>query len=400
MRTSNRFLYTAILFTVLSALACGCSRKNLPDKKTNEALGAVYQIGVTQDDHPWKQVMGIYGLGNRFVVIDSATQDRIQAISLLQQGISQELLLTDKSGAYFSGKAGGKEGERFRNQFVGVLTDAKVTSKEVFISNHGEEIELDSLARRAFLSLDPAEFATSIPYIPGSKGNDLGWSLLTLARINLLTFTWENIKGKRVNGTDILAAALDRKISWGPYSGLMEQLGIAAAVRTYKMNILIEKTAEYEALKKRGVAGDPPILSSIKVDGIWSEASKHKEEVISTLQKNQWADGTFGSSWHKEKSKPKNAKDAILYTGCTLDFLAEALDDSQLNDPWVTSTVNALANLLVDNKGILSEEVDASMHSAHALMRYKERLKNIGKPVQTEVYFNDETDLDNPGCCK
>ncbi|MFA6449003.1 MAG: hypothetical protein WCX65_06040 [bacterium] len=372
-------IFLILLTGVVFSTSCG----NRMTKKINNAWMAADRVTVTTDADPWKLVEGIYGYGDRYVVVDAVTQKRQQALSVISSGVFPDLIKFDNRGPYFEGKAGGKEAEQHRNQFLADLIVAQIDNETTFVLQNGDTAGLGQFTQRAMEKIDLADFAPSVPLATGPQGNELGWTLIAFSKANLVTSKWATETGKIVSFEDLLEAALARPVDWGSYEGLIEQLGIAVSVNEYKRFKLAEAFAEYESAKKkdRRFKGEAPAMESVALLGVWEKAQKHVDQVVEMLKKNQNSNGSFSKFWYEKTQKPENAGELILYSGHALDLLDEALPDSRLEEPWVRLSVDELANSILDNRYKLEDKFWAAAHAAHALKAYQFRIKNKGKPM-------------------
>ncbi len=368
----------AAVMLLIGATSCG---RRIPGSIKNAWLAAS-RISVTTDDEPWKMAEGVYGLGSRFVVTDAVTQQRRQAVAYIASGVIPGLVKADQYGAYFAAKAGKKPGELHRNEFLADFLEADVEPLTSFVSDKkGSMPSMIEFTRRAMITLEPKAFSAKDDVILGPDGNELGWTLIVLAKAGQVTSSWLNVYERQVTMEEVLSVALSRPIEWGSYSGLIEQMGIARALRAYKIYKLNEDIAAYNAekQKKKSGLGAPPTLETVVASGKWYDAEKHTKRVVKIMKKNQNDDGSFSKLWYRKKAAPANAEETILYTGQALDFLAVALDDKEIREPWVRKAAMATAKAINNNRYQLDGKNWAAMHAMHALRAYMDRLNDIGK---------------------
>lgn len=365
-------------------------------KKAAKGWMAAQRPFVTTDDEPWKMFEGIYAFGANFLMVDSVTQERTQALSYIAAGSISGLIKKDAVGPYFAGRVGKSTGEPHRNQFLADLISARVDSNTDFVTDTGDTAQILEFTNRAMQKVDPDTLAASNTLITGLDGNELGWTLIAFSRAQLVLSSWTNEKGRQVYFTDLLQVALDRPIEWGSDEGLNEQIGIAVALYEYKKNRLSEALAAYDAFKKKnvGAAGEKPAIDTIELRGIWKEAQDHVDKVIAILKKNQNFDGTFSKSWHTAKKPSRDLGELLLFTGQALDFLAVALNDNQLKEDWMRKTVTGLSGAIIKNKYRLQDKNWALTRAAHALMFYRFRIMNTGNPFPKSPDGTSKS-----GCC-
>jgi len=398
--TGSAAILTLLLCFALN-FCSSCSRHEIIDQ-IDDTIALAYRVPVTTDDEPWKMVEGVYGFGSLFSIKDAVTQEHHRAVMYLDGIKMPGLIKEDRYGPYFTAETRTGRAVMHRNHFTGAMVYAGVDAYTSFTSDDGGYNTLNDFLRRSAMMLDIEELSESSEVITGPDGNELGWTLLMIAGSNLVTAEWMNHKGRAVKTDQIVELALSRPIEWGSYNGLMEQFGIAAALRSYRMYRLREELAAYEAETKKEEPGamPRPDLYSVELEGIWIETESHVEEVVELMKQNQRKLGGFDAGWAGggEGEREADASEIALYTGHALDFLAVALPDDSLEDPWVLSAVDRLATVVRDNRFQLYDDVWALAHAAHALKAYKQRLENKGKPIEFEKPFDDSIP-ESHSCC-
>lgn len=372
----------AVAVVAVMVMASSCGDRSI-HKKINGAVADLQNVTVTTDDHTSRIVDCIYGFGSRFVMLDAVTQERVQAMGHLGGAAAVGFALEDAYGPYFAPAEEGKPGNQYRDQYLSMIIDSGADINTGFVVPSGEERSVDRFVRRAVAVLDPAQIAYQTDPVDGINGNQLGWTLMMLADVDMVTAEWL-LPDKRKTGTaDFVNIAMGRPMDWGAFSGLIEQQGIAAAYRAFKMNSLIEETSYYEAQKKenKGKAGKAPLYDSIIMSGEWAEVEKHVKETLSLLEKNRNDDGTFSRYWNASVKPEDKVLDVILYTALALEVINEGASDKDIVAPWVKSSVVRLTNLVRENRFELHDNSFVMSHAARSLRGYRERLKTRSKPV-------------------
>lgn len=376
---------TLAAIAVLVVMASSCGDRSI-QKKINGAVADLQNVTVTTDDHTSRIVDCIYGFGSRFVMLDAVTQERIQAMGHLGGAAAIGFALEDAYGPYFAPAEEDKPGAHYRDQYLSMIIDSGADINTGFVVPSGEERTVDRFVRRSIAILDPAQIAYQTEPVEGINGNQIGWTLMMLADIDMASAEWM-LHDKRKTGTaDFVSIAMNRPRNWGAYSGMIEQQGIAAVYRSYKMNSMIEETSYYEAQKKenKGKAGKPPLYDTVTVTGFWLDVEKHVKETLDLLEKNRSDDGTFSRNWSESKKPEDKALDVILYTSLALEIINEAASDKELTAPWIKTSVVRLANLVRENRFEIHDNSFVMSHAARALRNYRNRLKKRSNPVSVE----------------
>jgi hypothetical protein len=248
--------------------------------------------------------------------------------------------------------------------------------------------------------IDPTAMSASDELVTGPYGNELGWTLIAFSHSNLHKSVWRNYKNRDMGMETLLSIAISRPIDWGSYEGLVEQAGIATALRTYMVNRLAEEKALSEAESKKGgsgKSGPAPDMRGLELKGTWDGARKHVSGVIEIMRENQNADGTFSATWHSGKQRADNEIDAILYTALALDFMGWALYDDELRDEMPRKAAKALIKSVEKlTPEILSENYFAASSAGRALRQHNDRLIALGGKA---ARYNPEAAPDDSACC-
>ena len=154
-----------------------------------------------------------------------------------------------------------------------------------------------------------------------------------------------------------------------------EGLGGAACGGTHRLIGLAMAVKRYQAWKRSRGEDD-------KLSGAWQEAHGVVRTAIATVKEFQNADGSFSASWLERSSTNFEFNDRISKSGHTLEFLAIALTDDELTQPWVIKAVAHLCELF-DRTQKLEIECGGLYHAAHGLVVYRER--RWGKFVSATV---------------
>ncbi len=389
----------AVVLALSSVALSSCGDRLV--KGNNKAWMALFNTPLSTQDEPWKLVEGIRAFGPRFSVPDSITAEREQAIALVAGGIAKGLKVEkDPMGAYFAAADGFPAPEEHRDQFIARLTGAPTDLTFSFIAKVGEPVQLDLFVRRAMTYIDPYSMSASDELVTGQYGNELGWTLAAFSHSNLHKTIWRNYKNRDMGMETLLSVAISRPVNWGSYEGLIEQAGIATALRTYMVNRLDEEKSLSEAERKKDESkksGPAPDMRGLELKGTWDGARKHVNGVLETMRQNQNPDGTFSATWHSGKQRADNETDAILYTALALDFMGWAMYDDELRDEMPRKAAKALIKSVEKlTPEILSENYFAAASAGRALRQYNDRLIALGGKA---ARYNPEAAPDDSACC-
>jgi hypothetical protein len=106
--------------------------------------------------------------------------------------------------------------------------------------------------------------------------------------------------------------------------------------------------------------------------GVWASADQRIQEYIEKAKSLQNPDGSFSGNFYRNNNQPVDTNRVLTTTGHTLEFLAIALPERRLAEPWVQNAVSKLCDALNDFKS--KQEIGPVYHSLDALILYQERL--------------------------
>jgi hypothetical protein len=106
---------------------------------------------------------------------------------------------------------------------------------------------------------------------------------------------------------------------------------------------------------------------------VWKEISEATVKHHDLAKKHQNADGSFSTDFFVGPANVNDAQRRINTTGHTLEWLALALSDQELREPWMQSAANAAALQILDLQGSPIEG-GSLYHSVHGLLIYYARV--------------------------
>jgi len=109
-----------------------------------------------------------------------------------------------------------------------------------------------------------------------------------------------------------------------------------------------------------------------KLTGGWKKAEDLIQDSLKKARAYQQPDGSFSANLFVRPCSSPEVDTTLHSTGHTLEWLAVALTDQQLREPWVTAAVNRLCQLLEDNAN-RPLDCGALYHAARGLKLYRER---------------------------
>jgi hypothetical protein len=110
-----------------------------------------------------------------------------------------------------------------------------------------------------------------------------------------------------------------------------------------------------------------------KTVGVWKDVEACIARFKALARKYQNRDGSFSTNYFRGPGNVRDTQQRMATTGHILEWLALALSDAELREPWVQDAVNALVLMILENraKGL---DGGALYHAAHGLEIYRARV--------------------------
>ncbi|HWC88098.1 MAG TPA: ADP-ribosylation factor-directed GTPase activating protein isoform b [Pirellulales bacterium] len=227
---------------------------------------------------------------------------------------------------------GTKVGEGHKDQWIG------------YISQCGAKLDHPiKVGNRTFAVRDLVTQAQWDVY----DGMEATWTLMALSTYLPLDATWKAKDGSQWTIERLVGMEAAQNINESACGGSHRLYGLATALRHYR------------------ATGKP-------LTGAWLAAQEKIDQCIALAQQNQQPDGSFSTNYFQRASTNPDIALRLNTTGHTIEFLAMALDEKQLTQPWVTRAVVYLCNLLEGTKE-LPLECAGLYHATHGLRLYRER---------------------------
>ncbi|HEX3728135.1 MAG TPA: ADP-ribosylation factor-directed GTPase activating protein isoform b, partial [Pirellulales bacterium] len=133
---------------------------------------------------------------------------------------------------------------------------------------------------------------------------------------------------------------------------------------------------------------------SIEADSAWQKAQQKIQDAVDAAREFQQPDGSLSTNYFARAASSADIALRISTTGHALEFLTVALDDKQLQEPWVTrAAVHLLECFEKTEKFDL--ECGSLYHAAHGLKLYRQRrFGNPDAPPETSPAKSAAVDPD------
>ena len=106
----------------------------------------------------------------------------------------------------------------------------------------------------------------------------------------------------------------------------------------------------------------------------WQAAQDQIDDAIAKIEENQLPSGAFSVAFLSGSEDTAETSKHLHASGHTLEFLALAMTDEELRQPWVVRNVEYLCKLLRRTRPVRSLECGALYHAVRGLRVYRERV--------------------------
>ncbi|MFN0054749.1 MAG: WD40 repeat domain-containing protein [Planctomycetales bacterium] len=129
-------------------------------------------------------------------------------------------------------------------------------------------------------------------------------------------------------------------------------------------------------------ARDKYLKHGWQLEGIWAQADQKIRQHIEIARSLQNSDGTFSTKFYEKPGHTTDIEQRLNTTGLTMEFLAIALPQERLNEPWVHSAVFALCDDLVTARQ-RQIDCDSFYHALNSLIIYRDRIRSTNRISRT-----------------
>lgn len=181
-----------------------------------------------------------------------------------------------------------------------------------------------------------------------TSDQELSWTLPLLAQYVGTDIAWRNGHGEQLHLTDLVKYELEAPVETAACGGTHRLFGLTWAYHLH--------------LQRGG-----------KSEGVWQQVAEHTAKYRDLARKYQNPDGCFSTSYFRGPGNDANKQLRIGTTGHILEWLALALTDAELKEPWMQDAATALSMLILDLQGAPIES-GALYHAVHGLLMYYARV--------------------------
>lgn len=303
--------------------------------QADEAIKITSRRFLTANVHtPWQILHGILALRKDFQI--KLEGEKTSALKWLSEGNEwkdESIVVKTPYGGEFHRFTKPYHFQGHPNQFLAILTMSELGTDFEMLTAKGETVTIEQMLNNAKMTVNDRE--------------EITWTLWSLARYLPIDSEWINKDGE--------AWSMERLVQIQTYADLSH----AACGGTHGLFAL-------------SLARNSYIYSGKKPRGIWLEADQKIKRYITEARSLQNSDGTFSSNYFAGPGKSEDFGKRIATSGHILEFLMVAVDDKELDKPWLRKAVGAVANELTENR-LKAADCGPLYHALHALVLYRQR---------------------------
>jgi len=313
--------------------------------RIDEVLKHIRKRDLLTDHGFWTIFHGILGMGpDDAVLLDLTTKKRVKAIDYIASGASVR-------GLEFVPMADGLEvitmpmsviGQGHQDQFVAEMAEWNLSRDKKFIVN-GKNYTFEDFIRQAKAH---ASLTTN-----QAEGNplELTWTIVIVSKYYGTDHHWTNNRGEKLSVEDMARYELSQPIGESAACGGTHRLwGLTWAYHLHRQ------------------AGG-------KKEGVWKDIADALDNYKRRAKEYQNGDGSFSTRYLAGPGNENDPTLRIATTGHIFEWLALAMTDPELRQPWVEKAADALT-LMILEKSFESLDGGSLYHAAHGLELYRARV--------------------------
>lgn len=316
-------------------------------KRIKACLDHVASRDLLTSHHFWAVFHGILGQGFETTLLDEKGK-KINAIEYICKG-------GELTGMKFTRTVDGIDvlitpgigtGQGHQDQFIAEMAQWGMPKDKEFVVD-GKKYPYIDFCRQ---SMAKASVKTDHFILPGGEKipNELTWTIILIAQYfpehAWKNKSWTNNRGETLTFEDVVRYELNEPINSAACGGTHRLFGLTWAYHLY--------------LQQGG-----------KTEGIWKEVADKLELYKKKARQFQNKDGGFSTNYVSEPGAGRS----IGTTGHVLEWLALAMTDEELKEPWVEDSANALVQMIFDKRK-QTVETGELYHAAHGLHIYYNRM--------------------------
>jgi hypothetical protein len=314
--------------------------------RIDAAIAQIRRRELRTDNGFWTVFHGILGLGPSIELVDPETGKHVNALDYIAGGGKLRGLSFKPApqGLDVETMAGTFTGQGHQDQFVAEMVEWGVAPERKFVVD-GKDYTFDDFLR---YSKARASVKQQQP-----QPQELEWAIVIIGTRYGTDISWTNAAGEELRFEDLMRAEVDKDVDKAACGGTHLLFGLTWAYHLH--------------LQKGG-----------QTTGVWKDVADRIALYKRRAREQQNVDGSFSTEYFRDRGSAPDMGQRIATTGHIFEWLALALSDEELKEPWVQGAANALSLMFLENqdKGI---EGGAMYHAVHGLIIYSSRVYGTDK---------------------
>lgn len=298
-----------------------------------------------QEHAAWQILHGVLAFQRDFLIETEPGGQRVSAVEHLLAGgamngwqlrpgvvIDQS---AERRGLIADLDLGSKTGQGHVDQWLAILAQCGLEPSEP-LTVGGRQHTIEDLVRQAQWD------------VPRNMDQEYSWTLIGLTAYLPTTASW--------TAQDSQTWSIERLVELET----QQDLASSACGGTHRLSALCL------AINRHQADGHPLV-------GAWSAAEQKIAAAIEAARRSQNADGSFSSNYFQRGGRSADLTQDLGVSGHVLEFLALAVDDQQLTEPWMKRAVAHVCGVLRKTRAV-PVECGALYHAVHGLVIYRQRV--------------------------
>lgn len=316
----------------------------LLDKRIEAALENVARRDLLTTHAFWTIFHGILGMGPDIQLLEPESGKRVRALDLIAEaGKIRGLEFAETPyGLDVITMPGSGTGQGHQDQFIAEMAQWGMPLDHKFTIN-GKGFTFADFTRHCKMRAST------------TKKQELSWAIVIVSKYYGTDHRWTNMYGEEISLEDIARYEVQEPIESAACGGTHRLWGLSWAYHLH-------------------------LAAGGKTEGVWKEVADHLEGYkLRAKQYRNAADGSFSSNYVSGPGSTRDEDRRINTTGHVFEWLALALTDEELRQPWVEEAASALSVMILENR---TAPIDGGSlyHAAHGLHIYRQRVFGVPGP--------------------
>lgn len=316
-------------------------------RRVEAAITNVKQRQLLTNNAFWTIFHGILGLGPGVTLKDPATGQVVNALDHITSG-------GELRGLRFLQTPWGLDvqmgptmvGQGHQDQFTAEMTQWSMPATRPF--------RVDG---RDFSFMDFVRYSQMNARTTANQ--ELSWTIIQVGQHMGLDVSWTNRFNEKLHFDDMLRYELDQSIEKAACGGTHRLFGLSWCYHLH-------------------------LIRGGKAEGLYKAIAEKTAKYRDRAREVQNSDGSFSTSYFSERAHIPDKVRRINTTGHILEWLAFALTDDELVQPWVQDATNALCLQILELQGMPIES-GSLYHAVHGLMIYYARVYGRTSLIPAEL---------------